>query len=70
MNRTEIAIVTVLAVMLLLGAAIVVDAVSSKFLVPVPCKEPVGWEPPNVQLCPDDIGLWACITAAAYREDI
>ena len=36
-----------------------------------PCDAPdTGWEPPNLQLCPEDMDLWNCIRNAAYRTDI
>ncbi len=61
-------IFSVLASWLLLGAAMLISGIMFQ---PIPCEKPAAtWSPPNVQLCPDDIGLWECISTVAYREDI
>ena len=67
MHGRELFLVSLLSFMLILGAIIVIDKAES-----TPCeavRQPT-WAPPNVQLCPDDIGLWECIRTVAYREDI
>ena len=58
----------VLAGLLIVGAAVITDRLSSIET----CEAPAvtGWQPPNVQLCPDDIDLWECIRTVAYRQDI
>lgn len=64
---TALVIVGLLAV----GATVVINAARDYAAAEIPCKaERPGWEPPPIQLCPEDMKLWKCLRDAAYRTDI
>ncbi len=74
MNTAEYMIICTLGLLLAIGAGAgasyyLIDLVSEA--AETPCEAPAtGWEPPNLQLCPEDMTLWNCIRNASYRSDI
>jgi len=72
MDKQDWIVVLVLSVMLAIGAGIalygLIIVVSDAA---APCEAPdAGWQPPDLSLCPEGIGLWDCIRNASYRSDI
>ena len=74
MSRAEFLVLVTLGLLLAIGAG----AGASYYLfdklaeaAEAPCEAAdTGWEPPNLQLCPEDMTLWDCIRNASYRSDI
>lgn len=69
MRNSELLFSFLLAVALLCGSAAIIDAANSTSVCDAPLVE--SWSPPNVSLCPADLGLWECIKGVRYaRNDI
>ena len=69
-NIENYTIIILLVAMLALGSVAVIEAARSH-AASKPCEAAdTGWEPPNLQLCPEDMTLWNCIRNASYRTDI
>ena len=70
MRTSEIITICVLVFWLTLGAALIASGLMG--INPCEANEARAptWSPPNVQLCPEAMGLWECVRDAAYREDI
>lgn len=74
MNTAEYLVLVTLGLILAIGAGAgaayyLVDKISEAAEEPCP-KPAAGWEPPKLQLCPEDMELWDCIRDAKYRSDI